>query len=450
MLRKSVAGLLAVVALGGCANLTSIHRTDRIDLAPNTGEAILIDAKQRAILTSLVPTTRTVNGETVSVNRLQFCAEAPPDAFVAMSVGGSGNVGYAGSASPEVQAGGALAISESGASFERTQTVNLLRESMYRTCERYLSGAISQDEFIIQAARDQRAMVAVLAIEQLTGVMRPPSTVITGGSASAVNNNPAAVLAAVQSAADDKSAKDAAVVRAQQAYTTASATVTCDPAPNPMPAPADATYAAVQACLAANSTLQQAKAAAATAAQNLIWIQGVAANQTFNMTAGSGTGAQFSGGGYSQQVAANTSAAVAGEVRLIVEKALDFPEVEMMCMVQLRKDKPDPALSKACLEFVTATVEAETDRLKAESASYRRFGTTLTSDADRLRAYLATGPAGTPAANWQALLTRSGILQNLGPRAQGRYTAPTTLSDILTLFQGLSADQRSDLLGVIG
>ncbi|MDB5472213.1 MAG: hypothetical protein JWR84_3773 [Caulobacter sp.] len=447
MLRNILAGLLAVAALGGCANLTSIHRVDAIGSRPNQAEAIFIDAKQRAILTSrqMIPDP---NGGP-PIDQLQFCAEAPPDAFVAMSVGGSGNLGYSGSANPNVQAGGALAISESGASFERTQTVNLLRESMYRTCERFISGAISKDEFIIQAARDQRAMVAILAIEQLTGVMRPPSTVITGGSASAVNSNPAAVLAAVQSAADDKSAKDAAVIRAQQAYTTASATVTCDPAPSPMPAPADPTYAAVQACLAANTTLQQAQAAAATSAQNLTWIQGVAANQTFNMTAGSGGGAQISGGGYSQQASANTTAAVAGEVRLIVEKALDFPEVEMMCMVQLRKDKPDAALTAMCLEFVKASVQAETDRLKAESAGYRRFGATVTSDSDRLRAYLAAGPD-TPAANWQALLAKSGILQNLGPRAQKAYAAPTTLSGIVSFFEGLAADQRSDLLGVIG
>jgi hypothetical protein len=49
---------------------------------------------------------------------------------------------------------------------------------MYRTCERYLSGAITPDQFAIQAIRDQRMIVSVLAIEQLTGVVTPPTVVI--------------------------------------------------------------------------------------------------------------------------------------------------------------------------------------------------------------------------------------------------------------------------------
>jgi hypothetical protein len=63
----------------------------------------------------------------------------------------------------------------------------MLRESFYRTCERYLSGAITKPQLVVQAARDQRSMVTVLAIEQLTGVARGQSTIISpGGTAASV------------------------------------------------------------------------------------------------------------------------------------------------------------------------------------------------------------------------------------------------------------------------
>lgn len=108
--------------------------------------------------------------------RWRMCSEAAPDVFAAVSSSFAADGGL--SADQRFQLG--LAIAESAATIERTQTVNLLRESMYRTCERWLSGAIDQETFITQSARDQRSMVAVLAIEQLTGAVKGRSTVIGG------------------------------------------------------------------------------------------------------------------------------------------------------------------------------------------------------------------------------------------------------------------------------
>jgi hypothetical protein len=52
-------------------------------------------------------------------------------------------------------------------SIERLQAIRMLRESLYRTCERYLSGAIDRASLAIQAERDFRALTAILAIEAL-------------------------------------------------------------------------------------------------------------------------------------------------------------------------------------------------------------------------------------------------------------------------------------------
>ena len=54
----------------------------------------------------------------------------------------------------------------------------MLRELMYWTCERYLSGGYDPTELSLQAIRDQRLMVSVLAIEQLTGAVTPKPVVI--------------------------------------------------------------------------------------------------------------------------------------------------------------------------------------------------------------------------------------------------------------------------------
>ena len=135
---------------------------------------ITVDAKQRHTL--IMPEVDSGTAGT----KWRVCAEAAPDVFSALasSFSAQGN-----------KSGGQLSIAnaETAATIERTQTINMLRESFYRTCERYASGAITRTQFVIQAARDQSSMVAVLAIEQLTGALRPKSTLISGpGTSSSV------------------------------------------------------------------------------------------------------------------------------------------------------------------------------------------------------------------------------------------------------------------------
>lgn len=176
-----------VLTLGGCASLNSIHRTSGFD---NTDRAsiVTVDAKQRHLLI-----TRETDGS--KNNKFRICAEAAPDVFSAYASSLGLDLGFG---AKERNAKLANSIAEAAATVERTQTVNLLRESMYRTCERYISGALTSDQFIIQAARDQRSMVAVLAIEQLTGVVRHKSTIISGPatSASVIDGTEAAKLIA--------------------------------------------------------------------------------------------------------------------------------------------------------------------------------------------------------------------------------------------------------------
>lgn len=208
MSRKSVklaitASLLALVS-GGCAELNSISRVESIP-GPKNGKVLTVDAKQRHLVMSRVGPD--------GAEQMRVCAEAAPDVFSALAASGSLSVDASGSGSGQ----GAFSLSETAATIERTQTINMLRESFYRTCERYLSGALSRSQLIIQAARDQRVMTSILAIEQLTGAVRPPSTIISGPGTQASAFSGAQAAELVKDYRERREAKEAARDTAKKA-----------------------------------------------------------------------------------------------------------------------------------------------------------------------------------------------------------------------------------------
>jgi len=161
------ASLAALLFLSACgANHNTAYRLK--PLAMTTDSILTIDAKQRNVLIRRVG------------NVARMCAEPSPDVFsvFAQSLGASISGGTASPKQIEAAASLALSSAENGATISRTQTSNVVRELMFRTCERYLSGAIKEDEFAIQAIRDQRMVISILAIEQLTGAVTPPTVVI--------------------------------------------------------------------------------------------------------------------------------------------------------------------------------------------------------------------------------------------------------------------------------
>lgn len=213
--------LSVAVLLSGCAELNSIYRVRNIDNADARraqARIVTVDAKQRHLLISPELTIANNSPEFV---RWRMCAEAAPDVFSA----------YAASlAAKGDKSGGQLSFggSETAATIERTQTVNLLRESMYRTCERFLSGALSKEQFIVQAARDQRSMVAVLAVEQLTGAIRAKPTIISGPATSASIIDGDKVAELVTQYTQEKKTAVEALATATGAFDTANAGVECD------------------------------------------------------------------------------------------------------------------------------------------------------------------------------------------------------------------------------
>lgn len=167
---RNIALLGLSLSATGCSlgNWNSIHR----DFDINSNGA-LIDIKQRAIVVA-----KKFDEQNHPI--LKVCAEPSPDAFSAYAA--------------ELVAQGTLpqgeAIKLAGASQEgsafvglRTQTIQLLRDELYRLCEDYINGD-TDGEHQVKQRRMQRQMVAMLAIEQLTGVIKaPPITINTQGSA---------------------------------------------------------------------------------------------------------------------------------------------------------------------------------------------------------------------------------------------------------------------------
>lgn len=247
-LLQSTIAILSATALSGCAAMNSISW--QFDGPDQLGDAdvITVDAKQRHLIMD-----RRVDGQ------LRVCAEAAPDVFSALSSSLTGGFDFTGA---NQKAEAAAAIAESAATIERTQTVNLLRESFYRTCERWLSGAIESDEFHILAARDHRSMVAVLAIEQLTGVVKAQSTIISGPAARAISAQNEQLVSLLQTYTAQRVAAKAALDKADTELAAANVEVTvgetkskvCDLPTRPDDADAATKYDICQSKKAAQKT----------------------------------------------------------------------------------------------------------------------------------------------------------------------------------------------------
>lgn len=156
-----IAAALAATQLVGCANLMSIHRQSNITPSSDGAKAspgaelVLMDAKQRGVF-SVKRGDHTV-----------VCAEPSPDALQAVAATTSLSLQ---DAKNLLQA--STGLSESAANIGlRTQSIQLLRDAMYRVCEGYAGHAIDDDEVTMLHRRYQSLMLGLLAIEQVTGAV---------------------------------------------------------------------------------------------------------------------------------------------------------------------------------------------------------------------------------------------------------------------------------------
>lgn len=162
---KCLTALSFIFAVTSCANLT--HFNSKKELSGQS--AVFVDAKQRGVYS--------VSKVDAKGNFIWkgVCAEPSPDAISALAsalgldinVADKGTLGVSNSLSEGV---GTLGV--------RTAAIAALRDIMYRNCEAYALGGISDLGIETLQRRFQSTMVAILAIEQLTGAVRAPSLTV--------------------------------------------------------------------------------------------------------------------------------------------------------------------------------------------------------------------------------------------------------------------------------
>ena len=401
--RHSLAAILLTLSATSCANFTSISRTKHTF---GKGQVHFTDAKQRAIIMQRFAEYPEDDKEH-PYWIYRYCSEPAPDVFSVLATSVAAELsGTKTAEQKQLAAKMAIAMAESGATIERTQTINLLRLSMYSTCERYLNGALTQNEFVIQAARDQRAMVAILAIEQLTGTVRPPSTILNANASGFSSSKPEEVIAAIKTAKDSVDAAEAEVTKLSKEHEALQALPAC---PDETLASEDTTAAepATEETasdvtspdtpadeLAAENTVEESRSEPSCAkpadveakADELEAAKGKLSNaeeyyDTAVAVAGNGStglGVYASADGRAGPGVDTTPgdrAAIADTVLKIVDSTFsDQSELTFVCMVRLR-DKPPATRSTdelytRCAELIGAQIDIEVKKLEKTSAEF--------------------------------------------------------------------------------
>ncbi len=173
LLALSALGLSACASIG---NMTAVNKKETLGSGLNgkgfAPAGVFIDAEQRAVLSN----------RREDKNLRIVCAEPAPDALSAIAAQAGVSVSDVSNA---VSAEGG--VSEAAANIGlRTQTIQTLRDGFYRLCEAYMNG-LSEEQYSIMLRRYQTNMIALLAIEQLTGAVRGGDAVVSASAGSGMD-----------------------------------------------------------------------------------------------------------------------------------------------------------------------------------------------------------------------------------------------------------------------
>lgn len=390
--------ILCILASGCSANYKSIYRAKALS---KDSQITLIDAKQRSIISSLIDDPTASNAKR---KHLVICAEASPDVFSVYANALAAGVKVDKSGDPSSLGVGAnlsFSSAETGSTIPRTQTLTMLREMMYRTCERYLDGAISKLELPIQAARDQRVMIAALAIEGLTGAVRPP-TVITRASGSA-NSGSSSSGAAEQLAGAREDVKKAEADEAKKQKTLDDLNA-ADPKCTAKEIDDVANAAKKKSCGTATVELAAAKKTTGAAQEHYANIVKVAESSSIPTSASTSTDGKVEAGSAGPGDAALM--AVADTVGNIVTQNYQQPEFLFFCLkffgggndLPKSRDEIDfqKELYSTCVDYIKAGINAEavnyaqivTERAAlsaAKQSQFDKFWMAVVSQSDPLQ-----------------------------------------------------------------
>lgn len=213
---------LLCLTLGGCANLATVYR--EVGGSPQAGRSIVIDAAQRAVVAVERETSLPKGG---TRRQTLVCPEPSPDAIAAFFAAQALTVSRAGADGSSTDARAANNFGSNVAAFGlRTNSTVLLTHALAANCFAHLNGATEDPAYVELQRRGQTFNLGILAIEQLTGVVKGDGASLQT-QAGASTGTPD--LGALQQALDKaRAARDAAIsaeAAAQRAWDDSTAAV---------------------------------------------------------------------------------------------------------------------------------------------------------------------------------------------------------------------------------
>lgn len=163
------ASMLIATTLTGCANLFTVERTTKFE----DGTAIHLDAQQRLVLFTEKKNTDKLN-KTDKTNYV-YCAEPSPDAI--SSYAGALGFNILDPSQGEVSFANKVGSAMNNMGL-RTESITLMRDVFYRICEAYNNGSLTDGQVSELFRRSQNLNAVVLAVEQLTGTVKPNPTLV--------------------------------------------------------------------------------------------------------------------------------------------------------------------------------------------------------------------------------------------------------------------------------
>jgi hypothetical protein len=336
--RFIIVSIVVSLMASGCGWWNTAFRNFNVD----DGSGAMIDIKQRAILVSK-DTKKSGEGATAtSTTKTIVCAEPSPDAMSAYAAEVAGKVNAYGKVNAEL----AGAFQESAAFVGlRTQSIQLLRDALYRACEGYMSGALDGDGYDLLMRRYQKFMVALLGIEQLTGAIKAPPVVINTQSRAEAGKDLPELVQQKAKAKQELEEAQAEKIKEEIALTAEEKK--------------DADKQNAGKITAHKDKIKELTDSIQEKEKNLkVVTEGLEGSRS-TVATGSATGMVYTVG--ASVPATNAPAAhVASAVEKIVLEILKMDDMGQLCWGRLKVQTPsetDP-VSKACTQFLTNAAEA--------------------------------------------------------------------------------------------
>jgi hypothetical protein len=230
-----------------------------------------------------------------------------------------------------------------------------------------MAGMISETELIVQAARDQRIMAAILAIEQITGVQKSQATALTTSTKARIGGVTSEAVATLDKARKEyQDAKKISDAKNEEATAAEPAGLTCaDAAKSEDPVPDSKKNPCAEAAKADKKTAD-AKAHYDLVKKSVEKMSSVSTEASGEFHSSSCCGQE-------------ASAEVAAHVVQIVDSINGFDEIEMTCVVLLRrlaetelgKDDIDSDFYDACVAKISAQLMASAEAKNLEAVKMR-------------------------------------------------------------------------------